>query len=82
MELELYDRYFPLHLSCHHLQSEQVEVEGTDMVEEHDHPTNHRLGKEGMKMVEEHYHPTNHRLEVEDMDMVGIHMVEVGVWIW
>jgi hypothetical protein len=52
-------------------------VEGMNMMEEHDHPTNHRLGEEGMNMVEEHYHLTNHRLEVEDMDMVGIHMVEV-----
>jgi hypothetical protein len=33
-------------------------------------------------MVEEHYHPMNHWPEVEDMNMVGIHMVEVGVWIW
>jgi hypothetical protein len=49
------------------------------MVEEQDHPMNHRLREEGMNMVEEHYHPTNHRLEMEDMDMVGIHMVEVGV---
>jgi hypothetical protein len=59
-----------------------MEVEGTNMVEEHDHPTKHRLGEEDMNMVKEHYHPTKHRLEVEDMDMMGIHMVEVGVWIW
>jgi hypothetical protein len=49
------------------------EVEGMDMVEEKDHPTNHRLGEEGMNMVdsnmtevdgmdtvEEHFHPMNH----------------------
>jgi hypothetical protein len=86
-ELELYGRCCPLHLNCHHLQSEQVEVEGMNMsevdgmniVEEQDHPTNHRLGEEDMNMVEKHYHLTNHRQEVEDMDMVGIHMVEVGV---
>jgi hypothetical protein len=50
-ELELYERYFPRHLSCHPLQSEQVEVEGMyipevediDMIEEQDYPTNHRL---------------------------------------
>jgi hypothetical protein len=43
------------------------------MVEEQDHPTNHRLGEEGMNMVgshmievkgmdmmEEHFHPMNH----------------------
>jgi hypothetical protein len=58
-----------------HLQSEQVEVEGMDMmevegtnkVEEHDHPMNHQLGAEGMNMVEEHYHLMNHRLEEEDI---------------
>jgi hypothetical protein len=48
------------------------------MVEEHDHPMNHRLGEENMNMVEEHCHPMNHRPEVENMDMVGIYMVEVG----
>jgi hypothetical protein len=84
MKLELYGRCYPLHSSCHHLQSEQIEVEdmdmseveGMNMVKEQDHPTNHRLGEEDMNMVEEHYHPMNHRPEVEDMDMV-----EVGVWI-
>jgi hypothetical protein len=84
MNLELYVRCFPLQPSCHHLQSEQIEVEGMDMtevegtnkVEEHDHLTNHQLGEEDMNMVKEHYHLTNHRLEVEDTDMVGIHMVE------
>jgi hypothetical protein len=84
-ELELYGRCFLLHPSCHHLQSEHVEMEGMDipevegmnMVEKHNHPTNHRLGEEDMNMVKEHYHPTNHRLEVENMDMVNIHMVEV-----
>jgi hypothetical protein len=43
-ELELYERYCPRHPSCHHLRSEQVEVEsmnmpeveGIDMVEEQD----------------------------------------------
>jgi hypothetical protein len=52
-EHELYERCFPLHPSCHHLQSEQVEVEGMDktevegmnVVEEYDHPMNHRLGR-------------------------------------
>jgi hypothetical protein len=83
-------RCCPLHPSCHHLQNEQVEVEGmnmmevedTKMVEEHDHLTKHRLGEDGMNMVEEYYYPTKHRLEVEDMDMMYIHMVELGVWIW
>jgi hypothetical protein len=54
-----------------------------DMVEEQDHPMNHRLGEEGMNMVgsnmvnvdgmdtvEEHFHPMNHRPEVEGMDTV------------
>jgi hypothetical protein len=44
MVFELYGRCFLLHPSCHHLQSEHVEVEGmdisevesTDMVEEYD----------------------------------------------
>jgi hypothetical protein len=49
------------------------EVEGIDMVEEQDHPTNHRLGENGMNMVgsnmvevdgmdvmEEHFHSINH----------------------
>jgi hypothetical protein len=52
-ELELYEIYSPRHLSCHQLRSEQVEVEGMDipevdgmnMVEEQDHPMNHRLGR-------------------------------------
>jgi hypothetical protein len=45
MELELYERYSPCHPSCHHLCSEQVDVEGMDIVEEQDHPTNHRWGR-------------------------------------
>jgi hypothetical protein len=57
-------------------------VEGMNMVKEHDHPMNHRLGEEGMNMAEKHYHPLKHRLRVEDMYMVGIHMVKVEVWIW
>jgi hypothetical protein len=64
-----------------YVYDEVEDMDGTNMVEEHDHPMNHRLGEEGMNMVE-YYHPMNHRLEVEDMDMVGIHMVECGVWIW
>jgi hypothetical protein len=71
MELELYGRCSPHHPSCHHLQSEQVEVEGMDMLE-----------VDSMNMVEEQDHPMNHRLGEEDMNMVGIYMVEVGVWIW
>jgi hypothetical protein len=70
MELELYGRCCSLHLSCHHLRSEQVEVDDMDIPE-----------VEGMNMVEEQDHPMNHRLGEEDMNMVGIHMVEVGVWI-
>jgi hypothetical protein len=50
-----------------------------NMVEEHDHPMNHRLREEGMNMVEEYYHPMNQRPKAEDMDMVGIHMVKVEV---
>jgi hypothetical protein len=55
-----------------------TEVEGTDITEEHDHPTNYRLREEGMNVVEEHYHLMNHRPREEGMDMVGIHMVELG----
>jgi hypothetical protein len=57
-------------------------VDGINMVEEHDHLMNHRLGEEDMNMVEEHYHMMNHWLEVDihmdDMDMVeveGMNMV-------
>jgi hypothetical protein len=62
------------------------EVEGIDMVEEQDHPTNHRLGENGMNMVgsnmvevdgmdvmEEHFHSINHRLEVDGMNTVEEH---------
>jgi hypothetical protein len=88
-ELEFYGRYFPLHPTCQYLQSEQVELEGmdmsevkdTNMVEEHDHPMNHRLGEESMNMVEEHYHPTNHRLVVEDMYMMVSIWWRWRVWI-
>jgi hypothetical protein len=72
-ELELYERYFFRHPSCHHIRSEHVEVEDMDMIEEQDHPTNHRLDEEGMNMVgsymmevdgmdtmDEHFHPMNH----------------------
>jgi hypothetical protein len=49
----LYERYSPRHPSCHHLRTENVEVEGMDIpevedmdiVEEQDHLTNHRLGR-------------------------------------
>jgi hypothetical protein len=71
-ELELYRSYFPLYPSCHHFQYEQVEmedmdmpeVEGMNMMEEHDHPLNHRLGEEGMNMTD------IHMVEVKGMDMV------------
>jgi hypothetical protein len=51
----LYERYSLHHPSCHHLRSEQIEVEGmdipevegTDMVEVQDHPMNHRLEGRG-----------------------------------
>jgi hypothetical protein len=62
------------------------EVEGIDMVEEQDHPMNHRMGEEGMNMVgsnmvevdgmdtvKEHFHLMNDRSEVEGMDMVEEH---------
>jgi hypothetical protein len=62
------------------------EVERMDMVEEQNHPMNHRLREEGMNMVDsnmvevdgmdtvdDHFHPMNHRPEVEDMDTVKEH---------
>jgi hypothetical protein len=78
-------KVFPLHPSYHHLESEQIkvegmdmsEVDGTNMVEEHGHPTNHRLGEEGMNTVDEHNHLTNHRLLEKDLNMMDIHMMEV-----
>jgi hypothetical protein len=77
----LYVRCCPRHPICHHLWSEHVEiedrdtseVEGMNTVEEHDHPTNHRLGEEGMDTVDEHYHLMNHRSEVEDMNTMEKH---------
>jgi hypothetical protein len=57
-----------------------------DMVEEQEHPMNHRLGEEDMNMVgsnmvevdgmdtvEEHFRPMNHRSEVEGTDTVEEH---------
>jgi hypothetical protein len=61
------------------------EMEGINMVEKHDHPSNHRLGEDGtnmagiymvevdgMNMVEER--PLNHQSEDESTDMVGEHL--------
>jgi hypothetical protein len=45
-------RCFLLHLSCHHLKGEYVEVEGMNMLEVKD-----------MNMLEEHKCPLNHQLE-------------------
>jgi hypothetical protein len=57
-----------------------------NMVEEQDHPINHRLGEEGMNMMgsnmvevdgmntmDEHFHPINHQPEVEGMDTAEEH---------
>jgi hypothetical protein len=68
---------------------DMLELEGMDMVEEQNHPTNHRLGgkcmnmvgsnmvkMDGMDMVEKHFHPMNHRLKVEGMDTVDTGMGE------
>jgi hypothetical protein len=60
----LYERYSLRHPSCHHLWSEQVEVEGMDMPE-----------VEGMNMVEEQDHPMNHQFREESMNMVGNNIV-------
>jgi hypothetical protein len=84
-ELEWYEMCFPLHQSCHHFQSEQVEVkdmdipevDDTNMLDDHDHLINHRLEEEGINTVEKHDYPMNHRLGEESMNMMGIHMVDV-----
>jgi hypothetical protein len=52
------------------VDSNMVEVDGMDTVEEHFHPMNHRPKVESMNTVEEHFYPINHRLEVEGMDTV------------
>jgi hypothetical protein len=65
------------------------EVEGMDMVDEQDHPRNHRLKEDGINMagshkvevedmdtVEEFFYLMNHRLEVEGIDMVDNGMGE------
>jgi hypothetical protein len=59
---------------------DMLEVEGMNMLEEHDHLSNHRLGEEGMNMtgicmVEEgmdmvEEYPLNHWTEDKGMDMV------------
>jgi hypothetical protein len=99
-KLGLFVRCFPLDLSCLHLHSEYVEVEGIDMLdmegknmlEEHERPWNQRLGVEGMDMMEERpskerlevegidteeEHPMNERSEMEGMDMVEEMTTEV-----
>jgi hypothetical protein len=63
-ELELYGRCCPCHPSYHHLWSEHVEVEGINMFEKQDHPTNHQFGEEDMNMVD------SHMVEVMGMDMM------------
>jgi hypothetical protein len=52
------------------VDSNMVEVDDMDTVEEHFHPMNHRSEVEGMDTMEEHFHPMNHRPEVESMDTV------------
>jgi hypothetical protein len=62
----VYEKCFLLHLSCNHLQSEYVEVEGMDM-----------LGVKGMNMVKELNLPSNHRLMEE-----GMNMTDISMWRW
>jgi hypothetical protein len=56
------------------VDSNMVEVDGMDKVEEHFHPMNHRPEVECMNTVEEHFHPMNHRSEVEGIDTVDTSM--------
>jgi hypothetical protein len=44
------------------------EVNGMNMLEEHDRPLNHRTDEEGMDMAD------IHMMEVEDIDMVEEHL--------
>jgi hypothetical protein len=57
-----FGRWFLLHLICHHLQSEYVEVEGTDMPE-----------MQSMNMSDER--PLKRLTEVEGMDTTDVHIV-------
>jgi hypothetical protein len=56
------------------VDSNMVEVNGIDTVEEHFHQMNHRLEMEGMDIVDEHFHPINHRSKVEGMNTVDTSM--------
>jgi hypothetical protein len=58
------------------VDSNMVEVDDMDTVEEHFHPMNHRPKVESINTVEEHFYPINHRLEVEGMDTVDTDMRE------
>jgi hypothetical protein len=88
-ELELFGRCFPLYTSVHCLQCELIEVEGMDipdvegmnMLEEHERPLNQRPEEEGMDIIGIHMveveginmvddHPSNERSKVEGMNMV------------
>jgi hypothetical protein len=73
---------------------DMLELEGMNMVEEQDHPTNHRQGEEDIHMVgihmvevesmdtvEEHYHPMNHRPDVEGMDREEEHYHPINHWL-
>jgi hypothetical protein len=56
------------------VDSNMVEVNGIDTVEEHFHQMNHRPKMEGMDIVDEHFHPMNHRSKVEGMNTVDTSM--------
>jgi hypothetical protein len=72
------------HLTKHRLEEENmnmldsniVELDDMDTLEEYFHPMNHRSEVEGIDTVKEHFHPMNHRPEVECMDTVNTSMGE------
>jgi hypothetical protein len=58
------------------VDSNMLEVDGMDTLEEHFHLMNHRPEMEGMDTVEDHFHPMNHRSNVEGMDTMDTDMRE------
>jgi hypothetical protein len=57
------------------VDSNMVEVDYMNTVEEHFHLMNHRPEVDGMDTMDKYFHSMNHRSEVEGMDMV-----DTGMW--
>jgi hypothetical protein len=58
------------------VDSNMLEVDDMDTLEEHFHLMNHRPEMKGMDTVEDHFHPMNHRSNVEGMDTMDTDMRE------